>query len=336
MSRPRRAPASDANVEAEVSVLLCDSEKAAQYEEEHVHKVYDTISAHFSETRYKPWPMVKDFVSSLQCGSILFDIGSGNGKNCPSINCRIKRRRENDGVPTPHGDLFRTARGPIERTEQFNGLEGDKHTEMTVREQPHVFGIASDRSIELLKLAHIKRGVECVRSDGINLNCFRSCTADHCISIAVIHHFVTPERRSDALKTIYRVLKVGGTALVYVWAAEQARDRGGKDVLIDWSLPPGRRINGKEETHHLEDVNRKACSLSTHDGKSPLARRYYHLFVENELEALLLELNPSRESNSGDCTDDARIEIVKSYYDHENWCVIFKKIRYAPSSPLFF
>ncbi|KAJ2959433.1 hypothetical protein NQZ79_g5056 [Umbelopsis isabellina] len=55
-----------------------ENEKA--YEEEHVHKVYQTIASHFSDTRYKPWPVVENFLNSLTPGSIGADVGCGNGK----------------------------------------------------------------------------------------------------------------------------------------------------------------------------------------------------------------------------------------------------------------
>ncbi|KAL2066403.1 hypothetical protein VTL71DRAFT_2474 [Oculimacula yallundae] len=50
------------------------------YEEQHVHQVYEQIASHFSSTRYKPWPIVESFLKSLAPGSIGLDIGCGNGK----------------------------------------------------------------------------------------------------------------------------------------------------------------------------------------------------------------------------------------------------------------
>lgn len=50
------------------------------YEEQHVHQVYEQIASHFSSTRYKPWPIVESFLQSLPLGSIGLDIGCGNGK----------------------------------------------------------------------------------------------------------------------------------------------------------------------------------------------------------------------------------------------------------------
>lgn len=53
---------------------------SAKYEEEHVHEVYEQIASHFSQTRYKPWPVVDDFLKSLRPGSVGLDVGCGNGK----------------------------------------------------------------------------------------------------------------------------------------------------------------------------------------------------------------------------------------------------------------
>lgn len=53
---------------------------AASYEEEHVHRVYESIAPHFSATRYKPWPVIAGFLQGLAPGAVGFDVGCGNGK----------------------------------------------------------------------------------------------------------------------------------------------------------------------------------------------------------------------------------------------------------------
>lgn len=53
------------------------------YEEENVHAVYDEIASHFSSTRYKPWPIIAQFISNLPTGWIGLDSGTGNGKSLP-------------------------------------------------------------------------------------------------------------------------------------------------------------------------------------------------------------------------------------------------------------
>mmetsp|Transcript_131740 Transcript_131740/g.262878 ORF Transcript_131740/g.262878 Transcript_131740/m.262878 type:complete len:250 (+) Transcript_131740:2-751(+) len=54
-------------------------------EAEHVHTVYDTIAEHWNHTRYKAWPRVDAFIRGLAPGSLVADLGCGNGKNIPAI-----------------------------------------------------------------------------------------------------------------------------------------------------------------------------------------------------------------------------------------------------------
>jgi alkylated DNA repair protein alkB family protein 8 len=49
-------------------------------EQQYVHEFYETVAKHFSSTRYAPWPRVAEFVRSLPFGSLVADIGCGNGK----------------------------------------------------------------------------------------------------------------------------------------------------------------------------------------------------------------------------------------------------------------
>ena len=45
-------------------------------EDEHVHKVYSQIAAHFSDTRYKPWPKITEFLQQQPQGSLIADVGT--------------------------------------------------------------------------------------------------------------------------------------------------------------------------------------------------------------------------------------------------------------------
>lgn len=57
-----------------------DDKKLSNWEKKYVYQTYDKIAAHFSKTRYKPWPKVESFLNSLEDGSIVIDVGCGNGK----------------------------------------------------------------------------------------------------------------------------------------------------------------------------------------------------------------------------------------------------------------
>lgn len=57
-----------------------EREAASKLEKMHVHDVYEKIATHFSDTRNKLWSNVVNFLESFPLGSILVDIGCGNGK----------------------------------------------------------------------------------------------------------------------------------------------------------------------------------------------------------------------------------------------------------------
>ncbi|CAK7913535.1 tRNA (carboxymethyluridine(34)-5-O)-methyltransferase [[Candida] anglica] len=51
------------------------------FQEQHfVHDVYNDIAPHFSQTRYKPWPIVEEFLKSRPDYAVGLDVGCGNGK----------------------------------------------------------------------------------------------------------------------------------------------------------------------------------------------------------------------------------------------------------------
>lgn len=93
-------------------------------EQDYVHEVYNEIASHFSETRYKPWPVVERFLLSQPKYSIGLDVGCGNGKylgvnkdlfiigtdrSDGLIDCGFKINRDYnlavaDGLNLPHPD----------------------------------------------------------------------------------------------------------------------------------------------------------------------------------------------------------------------------------------
>ena len=54
--------------------------EAEKLEKIHVHEVYESIASHFSGTRHSPWPRIADFLQDQPMGSIVADVGCGNGK----------------------------------------------------------------------------------------------------------------------------------------------------------------------------------------------------------------------------------------------------------------
>lgn len=66
-----------------------------EIEKRYVHKVYNAIAPHFSDTRFAKWPKVALFLESLEPGSVVADAGCGNGKylgfnkECFFVGCDI-------------------------------------------------------------------------------------------------------------------------------------------------------------------------------------------------------------------------------------------------------
>ncbi|NXL92508.1 ALKB8 protein, partial [Alectura lathami] len=79
--------------------------------------------------------------------------------------------------------------------------------------------IGCDRSKNLVDICG-EKNFQAFVCDALSVP-IRSGSCDACISIAVIHHFSTAERRLAAIRELARLLRPGGTALIYVWAMEQ-------------------------------------------------------------------------------------------------------------------
>lgn len=81
------------------------------------------------------------------------------------------------------------------------------------------FFIGCDISAPLVNICADK-GHEVVVADAVNLP-YRTGFADAAISIAVLHHLSTENRRKTAIQELVRVVKKGGLVLITVWAVEQ-------------------------------------------------------------------------------------------------------------------
>jgi ubiquinone/menaquinone biosynthesis C-methylase UbiE len=65
-----------------------------------------------------------------------------------------------------------------------------------------------------------EKGLAVIEGNAIDLP-YSNDSFDTVISVAVFHHLSSEERRQEALREMYRVLKPGGQGLVVCWAYEQ-------------------------------------------------------------------------------------------------------------------
>lgn len=80
--------------------------------------------------------------------------------------------------------------------------------------------IGLDYCAALTAAARTRGGHEVLTCDNLHLP-FRDETFDAVLSVAVIHHFATTDRRVAAIKELTRVMRIGGKVLITVWAMEQ-------------------------------------------------------------------------------------------------------------------
>jgi alkylated DNA repair protein alkB family protein 8 len=78
-----------------MTTLPKSNSDAYQLEQEHVHKVYNEIAHNFSDTRHKPWPRVVDFLRTFPSGSLILDVGCGNGKYMNTRNDLMMVEKQN-------------------------------------------------------------------------------------------------------------------------------------------------------------------------------------------------------------------------------------------------
>lgn len=178
------------------------------FELQHVHQVYDNIASHFSQTRYKTWPVIQAFVESLPNGAVVADIGCGNGKYMSVRSTELQWI----GLDHSHGLLS-------ECRERLRKLHAAETTAELQQQHPRQELIMSD----IMRLP------------------LRSHSVHHAICIAVLHHLSTVERRVESLKELMRIVReTTGRVLVFVWAMEQQAtskrrfDDGHQDVMVPW------------------------------------------------------------------------------------------------------
>ncbi|EDV93674.1 GH19448 [Drosophila grimshawi] len=140
---------------------------------------------------------------------------------------------------------------------------------------PAICTIGVDRCYRLGKVAHEKGG-EVALCDNLELP-FRDDSFDAVLSLAVVHHFATTERRVRALRELARILRIGGRVVITVWALEQRHRRfESQDVLIPWQPPKNRTFSYSDEDddddflppYHAYTEDSTNSSRSAGDGDS--------------------------------------------------------------------
>lgn len=234
---------------------------ALKLENSYVSDVYENIASHFDETRHSSWKAVKKFIDEVPRGSLMYDVGCGNGKYL-----------------IPKDGLFK---------------------------------IGCDMCMGLCEIA-LKKGCHVARCDALSLP-FLDESADAAISIAVLHHIATFERRKRMIEELLRVVKKGSKICVTVWSMDQshseyAKMRGNKDEVVGTNAETNRL-----KVHDGKDFEQQDVLVPwTIDQKGETFLRYYHVFKEGEAEHLI--------ENVKGC------ELVRVEKEQGNYIIVVRKV----------
>lgn len=220
------------------------------FESQFVHTVYNCIADHFDKTRQIPWSQVTDFL---------------NNSNYLKLSSNTKLLDAGCG----NGKYIKY----LTEILKFDGT---------------ILGV--DNSENLLNIAKNNtksyQNIQFMLGNLLNLK-LESDYFDTIISIAVLHHFSTKNRRQKALDELVRCLKPGGWIFCTVWGnANDNTDSTNSDYFIPW--------------HNNQNKN------------DIVYQRYYHLFNNNELLNLALE--------------NKLLSVKSCYYSNNNLYLLAQKL----------
>jgi alkylated DNA repair protein alkB family protein 8 len=286
---------------------IADNESIATptIERDHVHAVYDAIATQWHHTRGKRgvlWPGATQWIKNLSPGSIVADVGCGDGKYFPAFweaGCYMIGL----DISLP---LLKTTflAWPEEDTPEIRQVSGSRRQ---LRNRP-ALAVADCMNIPL-----------------------RSKSCDAAIAVAVMHHLSTEARRRRCIEELVRIVKIGGTINIQAWAIEQDGDArrtfAATDVFVPFNAQPKYldKVNASKNepvmpdastaTKSIAQVYSEAYEGSEFDEKKGLVvfQRYCHLYRKGELESLADQISGT--------------SVIESYYEKGNHCIVIQVLR---------
>ena len=278
-------------------------------ERDHVHAVYDAIATQWHHTRGKRgvlWPGATQFLKELPQGSMVADVGCGDGKYFPAILA--------NGSYVVGTDLSR----PLLQAAVDAGKYLLKSGESSAPESRRV-GSAK----EMINGRPAVAVADCMHLP------LRTKAFDAAICIAVMHHLSTRARRIRCMQELARIVKVGGLINIQAWAIQQEegskRKFAATDVFVPFNAQP-KYLNkidghqgGSDGANEAQNARKGVAQIyseayegAEYDERKGLVvfQRYCHLYREGELEELAAAVD--------------NIELVTSGFESGNFFIIVK------------
>lgn len=316
-----------------------------EIEKKYVHRVYDAIAPHFSATRFAKWPKVAGFLNSLRAGSIILDAGCGNGKylgfnpNCFYIGCDISPPLIDICAGRGHEVLVADAVNLSYRSDF-----GDAAISIAVL---HHLSTESRRRKAIEELVRVVRkgGLVLITVWAVEQEDQSLLTKWTPLSHKYNEGWISPSSpriRNSSTISLESIPETDANSqrfcnlskheesqlccddkgledkpnmTVSTFPSMRASDASGigkaeanQEYFVPWHLPYHRaEISGASASALANGLARKD------DKKGAMVyNRYYHVFVEGELERLVSGINNAA--------------IVEQFYDKSNWCIVLEKI----------
>ncbi|EDO33338.1 predicted protein [Nematostella vectensis] len=269
--------------------------EAQSLEKRHVHEVYENIADHFSDTRHSPWPRIAAFLRELPTGSLVADVGCGNGKYL-GIN----------------GMVFKTGSDRSFNLATIAYERGHSVIVCDILSLPYrnnafdvclCIAVIHHLSTTERRIAALRELVRIIRPAGL----------------ALVYVWALEQELEKVKKSSLREVMQGrsdNTAVQDFSTSQAQSDQTDDRDFIKQGVAGHVEVNVSRGEFKQQDLfvpwKFRGASKKESNGADTVFHRFYHVFKEGEL----LELCR--------CLDN--VVVKDSYYDRGNWCAVIEKI----------
>ncbi|KRX00371.1 hypothetical protein PPERSA_10870 [Pseudocohnilembus persalinus] len=293
-----------------------DQLQPSDVEKTFVYDVYDKIASHFSNTRYKPWPKVTEFLNSIEEGSLVADIGCGNGKY---LSCPQNKNGEYFMIGTDRSqNLIEICREREPNCQVFSADSLKLPWRSGIFDAAISIAVIHHFSNDFLRIQALREIHRVLNKEGRALIYVWAMEQkerkfqEQDIFVPWHNQFKFEEELEKKQKTKKTQKKVDEDK------KESEEQNQNNDVKQNKQEEEDEDQISQEEKKKMEaekyqqkiGVDQKVSKVDA-EKQSVVYKRYYHVFIKGELEALV--------EKSG------LFDIEDSYFDHANWAVILRK-----------
>ncbi|OII75119.1 hypothetical protein cand_004800 [Cryptosporidium andersoni] len=276
-------------------------------ESKYVHDVYETMAEHFSHTRNIPWPKVKNFLASFSPGSIILDVGCGNGRY---LECTTNLNIFSIGI-----DRCKSLIEIAKTKNSSSALFIDDCTQLNIRS--HIF----DGIICIAVIHHLSNSERRIQAVSELIRCAKKNGGK------ILIYVWSWNQVADTVG----VRAVTSKDSLVPWHLQKKYSKLGNERYNDYVRNITIGQDNNEITHKSPTKPYKTYNLSNNKEHIihvhperyliPL-QRYYHFFEEYEIIDIC---NHGINLYHSQTEDKSIISIKQIYFDSNNWAIELEK-----------